>query len=461
MTRRAGVVSAWERLTGGRVFYGWSIVGLAFTASMITAGISGYGLSFFLIPMSEDLGVSRAEFSTITLFRLASLPIIPVLGFLVDKRHGPRLLLTIGSGMAGLTLVATSQVDTLWQFFIVFGVVFSIAMFAMGGQLVGPAVLAKWFIKRRGRVMAISAIGISGGGLVIAPLAGWLVSEFGWRWAWAALGLVMVLTITPAAAVFMRRQPEDVGLRPDGVELRTGSANGGPGGDGTAWSDDEYPWTVREAFRTRALWALLGVQTLATMALMPMLFHQVAYIQDKGFNLATAAGVATTLAGFAIVGKLVYGYLVERIAPRWVLAMCLMPAGLSLFLLVGATGTTMLYAYAVVHGVTMGGFLPLMNVAFAEYFGRHHMGAIRGAVTPVGNVVGAVSPVVAGWMWVQTGNYDAPFTLLVVAWLAASALALTAAPPRLPAGAAAGLERRQEQAAAGMGAARQHAATGR
>ncbi len=432
MNRPAGVVIVWERLTGGRVFYGWSIVGIAFSASMITAGISGYGLSFFLIPMSDELNVSRAEFSTITLFRLASLPVIPLLGLLVDKKHGPRLLLTFGSVLAGLTLIATSRVETLWQFFIVFGVIFSIAVFTMGGQLVGPAVLAKWFVKRRGRVMAISAIGISGGGLVVAPIAGWLVSELGWRTAWAVLGLVMIVTIAPISALFMRRQPEDIGLRPDGLKVESAGNNGTGSPDQTDRVDDEYPWTVRQAIRTRALWILLGVQSLAMVALMPVLFHQVAYVQDKGFTLATATGVATTLAGFAIVGKLVYGYLVERIAVRWVLAMSLIPAGMSLFLLVGAGGTTMLYTYAVAHGLTMGGFPPLMNVAFAEHFGRKHLGAIRGVVTPVGNVLAAVSPVIAGWMWVRTGSYDTPFTILGFAWLAAGVLALSAAAPKLP-----------------------------
>jgi MFS family permease len=430
MVSHPQIVSIWERLTGGRVFYGWSIVGIAFSASMITAGISGYGLSFFLIPMSEELGVSRAEFSTITLFRLASLPIIPILGLLVDKKHGPRLLLTFGSILAGLTLILTSRVETLWQFFIVFGVIFSIAVFTMGGQLVGPAVLAKWFVRRRGRVMAISAVGISGGGLVVAPIAGWLVNEFGWRSAWVVLGVVMIATISPMAALFMRRQPEDIGLLPDGAKLSTANESGPNNGVGP--SVYEYPWTVRQALQTRALWILVGVQSLAMAALMPVLFHQVAYVQDKGFGLPTAAAVATTLAGFAIVGKLVYGYLVERIAVRWVLALSLVPAGLSLFLLVGATGVEVLYAYAITHGLFMGGFPPLMNVAFAEYFGRHHLGAIRGVITPIGNVVAAVSPVAVGWMWVRTGSYDAPFVALGVAWIVGGLLALSAAAPKLP-----------------------------
>ena len=415
-------------------FYGWVIVAITFVGSMITAGISGYGLSFFLIPMSEDLGISRTEFSSISLFRLASLPVIPLLGLLVDRKHGPRLVLTVGSIVAGLALIATSRVETLWQFYILFGVIFGIAMLSIGGQLVGPAVLAKWFIRKRGRVMAISAIGISGGGLIIAPLAGWLVGEFGWRSAWVVLGLVMIFAIAPAAGFLMRRQPEDVGLLPDGIDphMRQNDSANGIEGHSDGWIDTEYPWTVRQAIRTRALWILVGVQTFGMMALMPVLFHQVAYVQDKDFSLQTAATIATVLAGFAIIGKLVYGYLVEHIHVRWVLGLALVPAGISLFLLVGAQSLPMLYGYAVIHGLMMGGFAPLMNVAWASYFGRQHMGAIRGVVTPLGNIVGAISPVMAGIMWSWLGSYDIPFTIFGLSWIVGGLLVFFATPPRPP-----------------------------
>ena len=401
-----------QRVSSPRFFYGWVIVAIIFATSMVTAGISGYGLPFFLKPMSEEFGVSRAEFSAVTLFRLGALRLIPFLGVLADKKHGPRMLLTFGSIVAGLVLIATSFVQNIWQFFLVYGLVFSVAVFSMGGQLVGPAVLAKWFIKKRGRVMAISAIGISGGGLIIAPMAGWLVSQFGWRVAWAVLGIFMMVTISPISAFFMRRQPEDVGLLPDGVAPEGTTTV--QGGTPQAPADTEYPWTRREAVRTRALWALLGVQTMGGIALMPILLHQVAYIQDKDFSAATAAVIATTLAGFAIVGKLLYGFLAERYHIRWVLAACLIPAGLSLFLLVGAHSLRMLYAYVVLHGLSMGGWAPLMNVAWAAYFGRQNMGAIRGLVTPIGNIVGAISPIFAGLMWDLRGSYDLPFIVFAL-----------------------------------------------
>ena len=416
-------------------FYGWVIVGLTFTTSMVTAGISGYGLSFFVVPMSEALGVSRAEFSSITLFRLAAIPIVPLLGMMVDRREGPRLVITIGSICAGLALIASAFVQNMLQFYLTFGIIFGVAMMAMGGQLVGPAVLAKWFVRRRARVMAISAIGVSGGGFVVAPIAGQLVSQLGWRSSWIVLGIGMILIVAPAAALLMRRQPSDVGLAPDGIPVAgaRGDAPATGGIDSTPLGEPyEYPWTVREATRTMAFWALLGAQVLALASLMPILFHQVAYMQDKGFSGGDATLVATLLAGFAIVGKIVYGAIVERVHVRWVLALAMMPAGLSVLLLVTSSSREFLLVYAVAHGLTMGGFMPLMNIALAQYFGRQHMGAIRGAFTPLANVVAAFSPFAVGWMWQLFGNYDIAFVLAGAGWFLGGVVVLLAAEPKPP-----------------------------
>ena len=418
-------------------FYGWTIVALTFSTSMITAGISGYGLSFFVVPMSEALGVTRAEFSSITLFRLAAIPIVPILGMMVDKKEGPRLVIVIGSVAAGLSLIASAFVQNMLQFYLTFGIFFGIAMMAMGGQLVGPAVLAKWFVKRRARVMAISAIGISGGGFVIAPIAGQLVDVFGWRDAWMILGIGMILVIAPAAGLFMRRQPSDVGLTPDGIRHAGSTASGAVDSDDESLASGEpyeYPWTVRQAAATGAFWALLAAQVLSLTSLMPILFHQVAYMQDKGMSIGDATLLATTLAGFAILGKIVYGAIVERVHVRWVLASSMLPAGASVLFLVFGMSFEMLMAYAVVHGLTMGGFMPLMNVALAQYFGRQHMGAIRGTFTPLANVVGAVSPFGVGLMWEWLGNYDFPFMLAGAGWFIGGVIVLLASEPRPPTG---------------------------
>ena len=430
-----------QQFIGKRFFYGWIIVLITFSTAMTTAGISGYGLSFFIVPMSDELGISRTQFSAIAVFRVALLPLLPFLGLLVDKKHGPRILITVGSILSGIVLMSTSLVQELWQFYLLYGVVFGLAMFAMGGQLVGPAVISKWFIRKRGRAMAIGTMGISTGGFIIAPMAGWFVGEFGWRTAWVLLGIFLMLAITPMAALFMRRQPEDIGLLPDGEE--PGGTSGGGPGRGAA--QEEYPWTVKEAFRTRTLWIMLLVQSFGSMGLMPVIFHQVAYIQDKDFSLATATAVAATVAFFAIVAKPIWGLVTERIHVRWVVPMCVIPAGVSLFALIVAQDLTMLYVYAIFHGLTMGGWPTIANVAWASYFGRQHQGAIRGFVTPIGNVMGAASPVLGGYMWDRYGTYDLAFLVFGMAWIVAGLLMLMAAPPKPPAKADAG----EQQLAAG------------
>ncbi|MBM3946640.1 MAG: MFS transporter, partial [SAR202 cluster bacterium] len=296
-----------ERFVSRRFFYGWTMVGVNFLTSMVTAGIGSYGLSFFVVPMAQALDVSRGAFSSVTLFRLLPLFLVPYLGSLADRKHGARWMLTTGGLVAGLALIATSRVSSLWQFYAAYGVVFGLANVAMGGQLVGPAILAKWFIRMRGRAMAIGTMGISAGGFLIAPLAGWLILNYGWRTAWIALGLVVILCVSPLAALLTRRQPEDIGLLPDGRKAPPQPNSGGAALAG--WEDREYPWTVRQAIKTPALWLLMGVNALASLALSPVLIHQVAYIRDKGFDPSTATAVATTMALAAIVAKPPWGFL--------------------------------------------------------------------------------------------------------------------------------------------------------
>ena len=237
------------------------------------------------------------------------------MGFLVDKKHGARLLMTIGSIAAGFTLIATSTVNSIWQFYLIYGILFGLASTIMGGHVVEPALVAKWFIRHRGRAMAIGTMGISAGGVIIAPWAGWLVGTLGWRTAWVALGGTILVLLTLPAIIFVRRSPEDLGAR-----------------------NIEYPWTLREAIRTKSLWLLLSVNMFGLIGLMPVIMHQVAYIQDKGYGLIDATSLATTVAFFAMIAKLPWGYWTEKYSLRLLISACGITSGLSILILVVSHG---------------------------------------------------------------------------------------------------------------------------
>ena len=238
----------------------------------------------------------------------------------------------------------------------------------------------------------------------------------------------MILVVTPLAALFMRRRPEDLDLLPDGDSVPVTQSET----DQTERTETEYSWTLREALKTRALWVLLGVQVLMSMSLTHVLFHHVAYIQDKGYSLAQAATIATTLAFFALIAKVPWGYLVERVQSRWLLGFCLIPNGLCLLLLVWAQNGQMLFAYAAINGFMIGGQGPLLNVAWASYFGRQQVGAIRGLTTPVGQVVGSFSRMFAAWTWTPENSYSFSFLVFSFIYVAAGLLMLTASSPGAP-----------------------------
>ena len=241
-------------------------------------------------------------------------------------------------------------------------------------------------------------------------------------------GALIIVVVSPAAALFVRRQPEDMGLRPDGDPPLVASA----GSDAAQTEDPEYPWTVPQAVRTRAFWVLLGVGVLGFAGIPPVITHQVAFIQDKGLTLPPATGLATLFAGAAFAAKLPWGLLAERYAVRWFIPLCLVPAGLVVLVLILADQAAFLAAYAVIAGFSIGGFPTLSNLVWAEYFGRRHQGAIRGVVNPLTFAVPMAATVFAGWMWDRTVSYDLPFGLFALSLIAGGLLMLFAARPRVP-----------------------------
>ena len=176
-----GIDHALDKMGNRWFFYGWIIVASSFLSSMINSGTGSYALGFFIIPMGDELHISRTQFSLIPIFKLVSLPLLPYLGILLDKKHGARVIVTVGSLLGGLILASVYFVQTIWVFFLTYGILYSLATSAMGSQLVGPTLIAKWFVRMRGRAMAIGTMGISAGGVIVAPVAGISISVLVWR----------------------------------------------------------------------------------------------------------------------------------------------------------------------------------------------------------------------------------------------------------------------------------------
>lgn len=198
-----------------RTFYGWRIVAACFVTHCLNVGTVFYSFGVFFHPLSERFGWSRAQISWgFSLAAVLGAFYSILIGRVVDRR-GPRPVQIFGCCVlaAGYTVLATTH--TLFQFYAAMAFAVALGSAALGPVSSNTAV-ARWFVKRRGTALGVSTAGISMGGVIFVPLTQFLIERFGWREAFLLLAVVVVGAGIPPVALWMRRSPESMGLRPDG-----------------------------------------------------------------------------------------------------------------------------------------------------------------------------------------------------------------------------------------------------
>ncbi len=401
-------------------FYGWIIVAGAFFGAFASGGIQGFTFSVFLKPMSEDLGWDRAALTAgVAVNTLVASFIAPLFGYIVD-RHGPRPLMAAAAVVGGIAAFLLSQVTQLWQFYLIFAVAGIFGGAALG-EVVTQSTVVKWFVRRRGRAVAFGSMGGAASGALLSPIMIFIVDNSGWRDGWVLMAVLFFLILLPVSYLMIRR-PEDVGLKPDGDE----SLDTIRSGDG---ADTERSWTLQQALRDKSLWLLTGALTVVGLCVSSVVIHEVSYITDRGFSKATAALVLSTHATMASVGRLLWGFIVERVKVRYAMAAVYILCGTSLVLLVTAEVAALLLVFAVVYGLSIGGYSVTTAVAFANYYGRDHVGSIRGAISPLVTGSVALGPVLIARGYDIQGTYNSGFLAMVALFIAGGALAIMAKPP--------------------------------
>lgn len=417
-----------------RIYYGWWVVLIAFFTDFIQ-GTNAYAFPIFYKPMTQTLGWSRTTVALApTLRTFANAFLSPWIGRLVD-RQGPKMIMLAGAMLMGITSVAMSGIHEVWQYFLVYSVIGSIALVAEG-SLVTQATVSKWFVRKRGRAMAFVTLGVSAGGLAFTPLGTYIVVNYGWRTGYIALGILAWVLLIPGS-LFMRRRPEDMGLLPDGATPK-------PVADPVAAPSQSEPqkaasadalediWTLPQAIRSPNFWLLLMAFNLGGMSIGAVTFHQFNYITDKGFTPAAAAGVVSLYAFLAIVAKLVYGFVSERLHIRYLVVLCMVGGGIAISIFNFATSLQHLYIYAVVYGLTRGAFILVTPLAWANYFGRTFQGTIRGFASPFGLITSAGGPLFGAWVFDHYGSYTIAFLVYSATFLIGAFLVFLAKPTKPP-----------------------------
>ncbi len=388
-----------------RIYYGWVIVGVVVVSGVVAAAGTLAVNGVFLKPIPEEFGWSRATYSGATgIGTLIGALLALAAGPLID-RWGPRWPMVVGFLVVGGTFMGLASVTDLGEFYAyqVTGRAAHMGLLSVGLMSTIP----KWFVAARGRAVAVGSVG-SGIGILGFPLfAQIMITAFDWRFAATVLGWMVWGLALPPIVLFLRRKPEDMGMLPDGKLLQvlvSGRASSPTGG-----AHRETSFGLTQVLRHPSFYLLALATTSGFMAFTATFFHMVPYLTDKGFEPVAAVTVVAVWSGSATVGTLVTGFYLDRYDSRLMLAWQLGLAGGAYLILLGLNSILTLLIWAVAYGFIQGGMVTTQLVIFANYYGRHHLGSIRGVTMPafaLGNAVGATG---SALVFDITGSYLSVF----------------------------------------------------
>ena len=401
-------------------FYGWIIVPVVLAIQIASSPGQTFGVSIFNPYIRAELGLSHSEISGAYMMGtlLASLPMVYV-GSLMD-RHGPRRVLAGVVGLFGLTCVGVSQVNGLFTVFISFLFLRMLAQGSMG--MLTTNAVAMWFNRRLGLAIGIVSTGSALSMGMVPPLNHWLIQTVGWRWSYALLGVGVVCAILPLLAFVFRNRPEDIGQQRDG--RRTAPL------DTPETPVVEKAHDLAFAVRTRAYWIMAVAVALPAMIITGIHFHAVQIYLDIGMAETDAVAMFSVFAAASAGSMLLGGIMADRLPLNLLLSGSMVGISLGIWLLTGITSPLTSAFFAVSLGMGQGIFMAVRSTIWVRYYGRAHLGKIRGTLTTFEVAASSTGPVLMGASHDLFGSYNDILTVFVVLTATMILVTLFATPPK-------------------------------
>lgn len=397
-----------------RIFYGWIIAGTILTTWSISIG-PRQSFSIFLLPFVDEFGSSRsttaAAFSIhMALYALGGW----VLGIIMD-RVGPRRIIAWSTAGWALVLVLCSQLHSVWQLYVVYGVLGGVAT---GGLSYVPnnTILSRWFVRYRGLASGIAQAGVPLGAAVYGPLAQLGIARLGWRTTHVVFGLFVAATALPLVLLVLRDDPKEMGLLPDGA---TAPALRGGGSDLRAPHVQDFTGPGLP----RGYWPIFAANILRGLTMYAILVHQVAFLVDVGFTRMTAASYFSAGFFLAVPGGLAAGAISDRIGRTRTYAgiAALYVIGYVSLLLVRSPSQVVLLSISVLAaGLANGGASPVLAAFLTDRLQGPRLGFLLG-LQNIGFGVGAtLGPFLAGLAFDRLGSYTLAFILMALSMVVSS-----------------------------------------
>ena len=399
------------------LYYGWFVVGASFLMLLLSVGIqSSFGN--FLKPMSAEFGWDRATASLPAAVGILMNGLFqPFVGRIVD-RIGPRRVITLSMLLLAVSTAALAATPGIWYLTGVYGVFFALGQ-SGAGAIPNTTMVARWFIQQRGRAMGLVNAGGSVGQLLLIPLSMAIFLQTDWRTTYLILGSMLLILGVPVAALALRNDPADLGLRPDGDTPPTSTDQGLSTSPAPRQAPLE-PSRWQGALGSTPMWLLISGFFVCGYTVALVSTHFVAFATDRGIAPSTAATALGLLGGFNIIGSLLAGTVSDRIGRKNPLALIYLLRAAAFVFLLTAHSPWMLYLFAAVAGISWFSTVPLTVALTAEIYGVRHMGTLVGIAFTSHQVGGAVSIYLAGRLFDLSGSYTVVYVVGIALLLGAA-----------------------------------------
>jgi MFS family permease len=418
-----------------KFYYGWTIVGLSIISMGFWFGIRTT-FSVFFVALIDYFHWGRAEAAgaqSVAMF--VYMIMAPIIGTLVD-RIGPRRVILPGIILTGLGLFLCTQIRTLLQFYLFFGIIVGMGVTCLS---IAPftVILAHWFERKRGTANGLAGVGIGLGILILVPLIQYLISSRGWQFAFLILSLLILVIPLPLNAVFLKRRPEEMGLLPDGdssIDL-----------NGTDHQEIQNktvlgPSFIRkesnliETFKTARFWYIILYPASTTFGVYIIIVHHVRYLADLGVDKLWAASLLAAIGALSAGFRFFWGWFSDRVGREITFTLgggCFSSGILFLLLFQYFPLFIFLYLFAIFFGAGWGVTAPMFMSITGDLYKGKNFGLIYGMVEGCIGLGSGFGAWVAGYIFDRTQNYFWAFVFAILLNLISILLVWLAAPRKL------------------------------
>ncbi len=388
-----------------KIFYGWIIVFSGAVIYGVALGFYYNTLTVFVKPVCEAFGFKRAQFALYTtIVSMTAMCMLPVYGNIL-KRFPLKKVMTIAGIAVCLVPMACSFATNLNAFYV-------IALFA-GLTNGGVSIMAvsqlinSWFVEKRGMAMGIAFSGSGISASIMVPIIARVIENYGWQWGYRALSLAGALLLLPTILLLVREKPEDMGLKPLGVELlnKDGTLNGS--------SRVKTGIEAKAAVKTPTFWFLLGGIFCISLTMIGMQQHTIPYLTDIGYSAAFASSIMSLMMLLMTGSKMMLGIIFDRFGPLLGSALATVSCFTAATLLLSASNPIVPWLYAVSLAIGYASGSVPSSFLTAHYFGDKDFTKIYAYISMGGSLGSAIAPSLSGQIFDMTGNYTYAWYLYI------------------------------------------------